>query len=36
MGRRIRGIDDPARVAQVRGRLAAGHDPDADAAYSAP
>jgi hypothetical protein len=25
---RIRGLDDPARVAQVRGLLAAGHDVD--------
>jgi hypothetical protein len=25
---RIHGLDDPARVARVRGLLAAGHDPD--------
>ncbi len=25
--RRVRGLDDPARVAEVRGRLAAGRPP---------
>jgi hypothetical protein len=35
IARRIRGLDDSARVARVRGMLAAGHDPDAEPAYSA-
>jgi hypothetical protein len=33
--RRIRGLDDPARVVRVRGMLAAGHDPDSGPAGSA-